>query len=78
MDLMIEGLEGDPFHANFIRAPVVTSAAMGVNILARTDLGIVAVEQGKYMVLAFHPELGNDSRIHERFLGRLGIISPHT
>lgn len=73
MDLVIDGLAGSSFHAIFIRAPVVTSAATGVNVLARTEQGIVAVEQGKHIALAFHPELGDDLRIHERFLGRLGI-----
>jgi pyridoxal 5'-phosphate synthase pdxT subunit len=72
-DLVIDGLQGGPFHAIFIRAPVVTFAATDVSVLARTDQGIVAVEQGKHIALAFHPELGDDLRIHERFLARLGI-----
>jgi pyridoxal 5'-phosphate synthase pdxT subunit len=78
MDLVIDGLQGGPFHAIFIRAPVVTSAATDVSVLARTDQGIVAVEQGKYIALAFHPELGDDFRIHERFLARLGINAIHS
>jgi len=39
-----------------------------VNVLARLDQGIVAVEQGKHMAFSFHPELGGDTRLHERFL----------
>ncbi|MDD1693163.1 MAG: pyridoxal 5'-phosphate synthase glutaminase subunit PdxT [Methanoregula sp.] len=73
MDLAIEGLEGDAFPAIFIRAPVVTSAGPRINVLARIDQGIVAVEQGKHMALSFHPELVDDTRIHERFLSGLGI-----
>jgi 5'-phosphate synthase pdxT subunit len=73
MDLAIEGLEGNPFRAIFIRAPVITSAGPQVNVLAQIDRGIVAVEQGKHMALSFHPELVDDTRLHERFLSGLGI-----
>jgi 5'-phosphate synthase pdxT subunit len=72
-DLPMEGLEGGTFHAIFIRAPVVRSVGNGVHVLARAPQGIVAVEQGKHIALSFHPELGNDTRLHERFLNRLGI-----
>lgn len=67
-DLAIEGLNGGAFHAVFIRAPVVSSAGKGVKVLAQIEKGIVAVECGKYMAFSFHPELGDDTRIHERFL----------
>jgi len=73
MDLAIDGLEGDAFHAIFIRAPVVTSAGPGVKVRARIDKGIVAVEQGKHVALSFHPELSDDTRLHEQFLKNLGI-----
>ena len=72
-DIPIAGLDGGPFHAIFIRAPVVTSAGTGVRVLASLDQGIVAAEKGRYMALAFHPELGGDLRLHERFLKNLGI-----
>lgn len=72
-DLSIDGLEGGLFHSVFIRAPVGTSAGDGVHVLARTEQGIVAVEQGKHMAFAFHPEIGGDTRLHERFLQNLGI-----
>jgi 5'-phosphate synthase pdxT subunit len=73
MDLAVDGLQGGPFHAVFIRAPVVTSAGPDVNVLARIDQGIVAVEQGKHIALSFHPELSDDTRLHEQFLKNLGI-----
>ncbi|MDD1686799.1 pyridoxal 5'-phosphate synthase glutaminase subunit PdxT [Methanoregula sp.] len=73
MDLAIDGLQGAPFHAIFIRAPVVTSAGTRVNVRARIDQGIVAVEQGKHMALSFHPELCDDTRLQEQFLKNLGI-----
>ncbi len=72
-DLPIEGLDGGPFHAIFIRAPVATTAGRGVSVLSRMDQGIVAVECGKHMAFSFHPELSCDTRLHERFLKKLGI-----
>ncbi|MDO9326611.1 MAG: pyridoxal 5'-phosphate synthase glutaminase subunit PdxT [Methanoregula sp.] len=71
--LPVNGLAGGPFHAIFIRAPVVTHAGPGVTVLSRLDQGIVAVEQGRHMALSFHPELGGDTRLHERFLKKNGI-----
>jgi 5'-phosphate synthase pdxT subunit len=71
-DLPIKGLDGGPFHAIFIRAPVATSAGPGVTVLSCMDQGIVAAEYGKHMALSFHPELSCDTRLHERFLRKLG------
>ena len=45
----------------------------GVHVLAALDEGIVAADMGRYMALAFHPELGGDLRLHERFLQNLGF-----
>jgi pyridoxal 5'-phosphate synthase pdxT subunit len=75
MDLAIECLQGERFHAVFIRAPVVTSIGPGAKVLARIDQGIVAVGQGKHVALSFHPELSDDTRFHELFLKKLGIIA---
>ena len=72
-DIPVTGLLDGPFHAIFIRAPVVTAAGADVQVLATLDQGIVAAEKGRYMALAFHPELGGDLRLHERFLKNLGI-----
>ena len=67
-DLHIAGLAGEPFHAVFIRAPVVTAVANGVDVLARLDDGrIVAARQGRLLATAFHPELTNDLRLHSLF-----------
>lgn len=71
-DIMVDGLRGLPFHAVFIRAPVATTVDEGVHVLARLPQGIVAVEKGKHMALSFHPELGGDTRLHERFLKKCG------
>jgi pyridoxal 5'-phosphate synthase pdxT subunit len=72
-DITFEGLEGGVFHAVFIRAPLVTSTGSGVKVTSRIPQGIVAVESGKHMAFAFHPELGGDTRLHERFLTNQGI-----
>jgi 5'-phosphate synthase pdxT subunit len=69
-DIPIEGLK-EPFHAIFIRAPVVESVGSGVSVLGRIERGIVAVQSGKHMALSFHPELGGDLRLHGMFLGNL-------
>lgn len=74
-DITIEGLEGGAFHAVFIRAPLVTATGRGVKILSRIPQGIVAVESGRYTAFAFHPELGGDTRLHERFLTGTGLPS---
>lgn len=67
-DLEIKGLAGAPFHAVFIRAPVVTKADEHVSILSRLDDDrIVAVRQGHLLATAFHPELTPDSRLHAYF-----------
>lgn len=72
-DIAIDGLDGGPFHAVFIRAPLVTTTGRGVTVTSEIPQGIVAVESGKHMAFSFHPELGGDTRLHERFLTRLGI-----
>ena len=55
--------------AVFIRAPVVTKADKPTEVLARNERGIVAVRKGLVMGTAFHPELTEDTRLHELFLG---------
>ena len=68
-DLEIRGLEGPPFRAVFIRAPVVDSVGAGVKVLATVDGDRpVAVRQGHMLATAFHPELTDDTRFHELFL----------
>ena len=69
-DLAVEGLVGPKFHTVFIRAPKITAVGPSVEILARLDDGtIVAARQERMLVTSFHPELTQDDRIHEMFLG---------
>ena len=68
-DLEIPALGDPPWRAVFIRAPVVTCAGEGVEVLARlADGRIVAVRQGHLLATAFHPELTDDPRFHTWFL----------
>jgi 5'-phosphate synthase pdxT subunit len=67
-DLDIAGLDGGPLRAVFIRAPWIDSAGDGVELLAHVDDHPVAARQGHVTVVAFHPELSGDSRLHEQWL----------
>lgn len=68
VDLEVKGLEGGPFKAVFIRAPVVKEAGPSVEVLAELPEGIVAAREGKILALAFCPELTHDLRLHHFFL----------
>ena len=52
----------------FIRAPYITEVGEGAEVLAVVDGNIVAAKQGKQLVTSFHPELNEDTSIHEFFL----------
>ena len=52
----------------FIRAPYIEEARGNVEILSEVDGHIVAARQGNQLVTAFHPELDNNTQIHEYFL----------
>jgi 5'-phosphate synthase pdxT subunit len=59
----------EPFHAVFIRAPVIEEAKPGVKILSCLPDGtIVAVRQNRLLACAFHPEFTDDLRFHSYFL----------
>jgi 5'-phosphate synthase pdxT subunit len=58
-----------PFHAIFIRAPLIDSVGPGVDVLAQLETGaIVAARQGRFLATSFHPELTRDDRFHHYFL----------
>lgn len=66
--LDIKPLRGEPFHAVFIRAPIVTETSDHVDVLSTLEDGrIVAVQQAHLLATAFHPELTDDSRMHRYF-----------
>ena len=67
-DQELNGVEGGPLHAVFIRAPWVRDPGPEVEILASVDDHPVAVRQGKTIAVAFHPELTGDTRLHKLLL----------
>jgi pyridoxal 5'-phosphate synthase pdxT subunit len=68
-DLDIRGIEGAPVRAIFIRAPLISEVQPGVEVMAALEDGrIVAAKQGHLMVTAFHPELTDDTRMHQHFI----------
>ncbi len=56
------------FPMVFIRAPYAVNVGNNVEILSTVDEKIVAAREKKMLVTAFHPELTNDTRIHEYFI----------
>jgi 5'-phosphate synthase pdxT subunit len=61
--------EDEPLRGVFIRAPRVSEAGPSVEVLAELDGEPVLLRDGRVLVASFHPELTDDARVHERFLG---------
>lgn len=58
-----------PFHAIFIRAPLLDSVGENVQVLAKLEDGtIVAARENNLLATSFHPELTHDARFHKYFL----------
>lgn len=58
-----------PYHAVFIRAPIIESVGGGAKVLSALQDGrIVAARQGHLLATSFHPELTADTRFHEYFI----------
>jgi 5'-phosphate synthase pdxT subunit len=70
-DLELPGIDGPPLRAVFIRAPWIAEHGPGVEILAEVDGHAVAARQDAMVVVAFHPELTGDSRLHAAFLSQV-------
>jgi 5'-phosphate synthase pdxT subunit len=66
-DLELEG-DDEPLRGVFIRAPRVADVGPDVEVLAELEGEPVLVRDGRMIVAAFHPELTDDTRVHERFL----------
>jgi 5'-phosphate synthase pdxT subunit len=67
-DLDIEGVDGGPVRAVFIRAPWIAEYGDAVEVLAEVDGHPVAARQDRMLVISFHPEIAGESRVHELFL----------
>jgi 5'-phosphate synthase pdxT subunit len=73
-DLAIPGISEPPeppLRAVFIRAPWIAEHGPGVEILADVEGHAIAARQGALLVVAFHPELSGDPRVHAAFLARV-------
>ncbi|HET8888846.1 MAG TPA: pyridoxal 5'-phosphate synthase glutaminase subunit PdxT [Candidatus Angelobacter sp.] len=57
-----------PLEMVFIRAPKIVSTGKGVEVLATHGGDPVLVRQGKIMAATFHPELSDDTRVHQEFV----------
>ena len=72
-ELMIEGFER-PFHAVFIRAPVILRVGEHLRTLARYHGDPVFLAGERAMVTTFHPELTDDLRVHRMFAQMAGVL----
>lgn len=70
-DLDFADLDGGPVHAVFIRAPWIEEHGDAVEVLAAVDGHPVAARQDAITVLAFHPELSGETRLHRQFAERV-------
>jgi len=73
-DLDLAG-EGEPLRGVFIRAPRVREVGPEVEVLAELDGEPVLLREGQVFVASFHPELTDDTRVHERFLDLVREVS---
>ena len=71
-DLDILALGDKSFRGVFIRSPSVKDVGQGVEVLSRLNGAVVAVQQGRMIATAFHPELSGETRLHEYFFRLLG------
>jgi pyridoxal 5'-phosphate synthase pdxT subunit len=67
-DLDVGDGDDEPLRAVFIRAPWLEDPGPEVEVLAAVDGHPVLAREGRLLVAAFHPELTDDTRVHERFL----------
>lgn len=70
-DLPLAG-EDEPLRGVFIRAPRVRDHGAEVEVLAEHGGEPVLLRQGRFLVASFHPELTEDTRVHELFLDLVG------
>ena len=62
-----------PYHAVFIRAPIIESVSGSARVLSALEDGrIVAAQQGHLLATSFHPELTDDTRFHQYFISLVG------
>ena len=67
-----------PLEMVFIRAPKIEHVGAGVEVIATEGNDTVAVRQGRVMAATFHPELSEDTRVHQAFLDLIGMCGTDT
>ncbi|MCL4437405.1 MAG: pyridoxal 5'-phosphate synthase glutaminase subunit PdxT [Thaumarchaeota archaeon] len=81
-DLEIPSIGSESFRGVFIRAPSIKEVGANVQVLAKIGEQIVAVQQNNVLGFTFHPELTEDTRLHERFINMIirnkSIFDPAT
>jgi len=71
---LLQGKAGNsPIEMVFIRAPKISRVGSGVEVIATEGNDPVAVRQGNVMAATFHPELSEDTRVHQAFLDLVGV-----
>ncbi len=61
-------LRAEPLEMVFIRAPIIESVGQNVEVLAEDAGHPVLVRAGRILAATFHPELTNDTAVHEYFM----------
>jgi pyridoxal 5'-phosphate synthase pdxT subunit len=69
-------LAASPLEMVFIRAPKIERVGPNVEVLATEGKDPVAVREGRVMAATFHPELSDDTRVHQAFLDLCGMQTP--
>jgi pyridoxal 5'-phosphate synthase pdxT subunit len=74
IDVTMDGVQGGPVHAVFIRAPWVAEHGPEVEVLGSVEGHPVAVRQGNVVAVSFHPELSGETRLHRLLMARNGRL----
>ena len=75
---MPEKLGDSPLEMVFIRAPKIDRVGAAVEVIATEGVDPVAVRQGRVMAATFHPELSDDTRVHQAFLNLISSCGSDT
>lgn len=70
-DIEVPAINGSLFRGVFIRAPIVRHFGDGIEVLARFEENPILIKKDNILAASFHPELTDDSRIHEYFLSMI-------
>ncbi len=65
---IVSPFDGKPVEMPFIRAPIICDIGEGVEVLSQVNGHVVAARQGNQLACAFHPELTENTSVHEYFL----------